>query len=98
LHIAPEKQISEEFRRLNFINYVCGDYFTAGYSYPDYVQNMDILNLTFNDNYFDFLLCNHVLEHITKDIDAMKELYRVLKKNRNAILQVPISFINEKNY
>lgn len=96
LHIAPEKQISEKFHQLKFKNYVCGDYFTEGYSYPSYVQNMNILNLQFKDNYFDFLLCNHVLEHITNDIEAMKEIFRVLKKNSSAILQVPISFINEK--
>jgi ubiquinone/menaquinone biosynthesis C-methylase UbiE len=52
---------------------------------------MSVLNIPFEDNYFDLIICNHVLEHIPNDIDAMKEIYRVLKKGGEAILQVPIS-------
>ena len=50
----------------------------------------DICNLPFSDNSFDYILCNHVLEHIYDDEKAMKEIYRVLNKNGIAILQVPI--------
>ena len=52
---------------------------------------MDVLNIPYNDDYFDLILCNHVLEHVPKDIEAMMELFRVLKKGGKAILQVPIS-------
>ena len=37
------------------------------------------------------IICNHVLEHIPNDLEAMKELYRVLKVGGVAVLQVPIS-------
>ena len=50
----------------------------------------DICNLPFNDNSYDYILCNHVLEHIYDDEKAMKEIFRVLNKNGIAILQVPI--------
>jgi ubiquinone/menaquinone biosynthesis C-methylase UbiE len=33
----------------------------------------------FEDNQYDVILCNHVLEHIPDDTKAMQELYRVLK-------------------
>ena len=91
LHIAPEKRLSKKLIDVNFKKYVCGDLFTEGYDYPEYVINMNVLNIPFNNNTFDFLLCNHVLEHIPTDIDAMKEIYRVLKPGGKAILQVPIS-------
>ena len=42
--------------------------------------------------------CNHVLEHIIDDHLAMSELYRVLRPNGWAILQVPISNLLEKTY
>lgn len=93
LHIAPEKHISDFFLKNNFSEYICGDLFTEGYSYPDYVINLNILNLSFQDNHFDFIICNHVLEHIPNDISAMEELYRVLNKGGTGILQVPISKI-----
>jgi SAM-dependent methyltransferase len=91
LHIAPEKYIAPTFLKLNFDEYVCGDLFTQGYSYPEYVQNMDVLNLPFKDDKFDLILCNHVLEHIVTDDIAIKELNRVLKPGGVAILQVPLS-------
>lgn len=91
LHIAPEENLSKFLLKQNFKNYVCGDLFDTGYSYPEHVQNMNVLNIPFDDNYFDLLICNHVLEHVPNDMDAMKELYRVLKKEGTAILQVPIS-------
>ena len=35
-------------------------------------------------------MCNHVLEHVYDDEKAMKEIYRVLKHEGKAILQVPV--------
>ena len=46
--------------------------------------------MPFDDNSFDFILCNHVLEHVYDDDLAVQEIKRVLKKNGIAILQVPI--------
>jgi ubiquinone/menaquinone biosynthesis C-methylase UbiE len=54
--------------------------------------------LPFKENSFDFILCNHVLEHINDDKKAMKELYRVLNKNGTAILQVPINQKSSKTF
>tara|TARA_B110001450_G_scaffold255193_1_gene282123 strand:- start:34 stop:816 length:783 start_codon:yes stop_codon:yes gene_type:complete len=91
LHLAPEKNISSALSKIGFNDYICGDLFTEGYQYPDYVQNMNVLNIPFEDNYFDLIICNHLLEHVPNDTDAMKELFRVLNSNGKAILQVPIS-------
>jgi 2-polyprenyl-3-methyl-5-hydroxy-6-metoxy-1,4-benzoquinol methylase len=49
----------------------------------------DICDSAFEDDQYDIILCNHVLEHIPDDTKAMQELYRVLKPGGMAILQIP---------
>ena len=49
----------------------------------------DICDLPFEDEQFDVIFCNHVLEHIPDDTQAMRELYRVLSKGGWGIFQVP---------
>ena len=58
----------------------------------------DICNLPFKDNEFDVILCNHVLEHIPDDTKAMQELYRVLKPDGMAILQIPQDLSREETF
>lgn len=91
LHLAPEWRLSEKFLKYKYKQYICTDKFMPGYHYPKHTIDMDIMDIKFNENTFDLVLCNHVLEHIPDDIAAMRELYRVLKPNGTAILQVPIS-------
>jgi len=98
LHVAPEANLSKILRQVPHLDYICIDKFTQGYKYPDFVRDADITNLLFEDNTFDIIICNHVLEHIPDDAKAMSELYRVLKPNGKAILQVPISKNSAKTY
>ena len=98
LHLAPEWRLSEEFLKFKYLKYVCTDKFMPGYKYPSHTIDMDIMDIKFPDNSFDWVICNHVLEHISNDIGAMKELYRVLKPNGKAVLQVPFSNLLEKTY
>lgn len=92
LHIAPEAHISEFLKAQPNIDYTAGDKRCAGYSYPDYVQDIDIMEMhDIPDASFDLIICNHVLEHVSNDIIAMKELRRILKNDGIAILQVPLA-------
>ena len=99
LHIAPEIIIMQKFLEHGFTNYHCGDFFAKGqhanYSL-DMVKHMDVQNLPFDDETFDLVICNHVLEHVYDEEKALKEIYRVLRERGSAILQVPISPILEK--
>ena len=83
LHMAPEQCFLARFRKLNH------DYKTADLDSPIADVKADIINLPFNDNSFDIIFCNHVLEHVQDDTKAMKELFRVMKKGGMGIFQVP---------
>ncbi len=84
LHFAPEQAFLKRFRKLKNITYT-----TTDLNSPIADVKADICNLPFKDNSYDFIICNHVLEHIPDDTKAMQELYRVLAPNGTAILQVP---------
>mgnify|MGYP001806052478 CR=1 FL=1 len=94
LHIAPEGSLRAYIQQRTKIEYITGDKQTDGYNdyyYERGITNLDLVQLPFEDESFDAIICNHVLEHIIDDHKAMSELFRVLKKNAWAILQVPFS-------
>jgi hypothetical protein len=84
LHFAPEQEFYKRFKKQKNIQYTTTDLLS-----PLADVKADICNLPFEDNQYDLLFCNHVLEHIPDDTKAMKELYRVLKPGGMAILQIP---------
>ena len=88
LHFAPESALMNQFKKLKNLSYD-----TVDLNSPIADIKADICNLPFLDNSYDFILCNHVLEHVIDDDKAMRELYRVLKKNGIGIFQVPMVII-----
>ena len=84
LHFAPEQAFYKLFRNQKNLDYTTTDLFS-----PLADVKADICNLPFQDNQYDVILCNHVLEHIPDDTKAMQELYRVLKPGGMAVLQIP---------
>ena len=84
LHIAPEGCLINVFRGSDNINYTTADLYS-----PLADIKMDIHKMPFENNSFDFILCNHVLEHVENDIIALKEIKRVMKKGGLGIVQVP---------
>src|SRR5262249_5783798 len=91
LDIAP----SEPLRRL-FLEMgagVRGDlaYRTADSQRDDVDDRIDVTDMRPDqDAAFDVLLCCHVLEHVTDDRRALRELYRVLSPGGWGIVLVPI--------
>lgn len=93
LHMAPEQCFLSLFRKMKNLDYTTADLFS-----PIVDIKADILDLPFEDNSFDLVLCNHVLEHIEDDQKAMKELFRVMKKGGSGIFQVPQELEREKTF
>lgn len=86
LHVAPEVSLRQKFSALLGKNYLSADMYEKNVD-----VKMDITNIKYPDSSFDFVMANHVLEHVSDDLKAMKELYRVQKKNGWSILLAPIA-------
>ena len=84
LHFAPEQCFLKRFKNLKNLDYTTTDLLS-----PIADVKADICNLPFDDNSYDIILCNHVLEHIPDDTKAMQELYRVMKPGGYGIFQIP---------
>lgn len=84
LHFAPEQEFYKRFKKQTNIEYTTTDLLS-----PLADIKADICNLPFEDNTYDIIFCNHVLEHIPDDTKAMHELYRVLKPGGMGIFQIP---------
>ena len=91
VHVAPEDCIAKHIMAIPKVDYHPIDSFEHGYEYPNYIKKMNLLNLSFADQSVDLLICNHVLQDISDDRAAMREIWRVLKHGGKAMLQVPLS-------
>jgi SAM-dependent methyltransferase len=87
LHVAPERQLKEKFLQVKGLDYIPCDKFVFGNG----VIEVDITAIPFPTNHFDYIICNHVLEHVAEDEKAMSEILRFLDKGGLAILQIPYS-------
>ncbi len=94
LHFAPERNLSPGIRRMKPTQYVMGDLYPSS----DEISRIDVADIQFPDDSFDFVICNHVLEHVPDDRRAMREIFRVLRESGKAILQTPYSGILGKTF
>ena len=90
LNVAPEKMFYTKLRALPNIEYTSIDLYPDKYDYGSKTIQMDLTAMTFEDNKFDVIICNHVLEHVPNDTQAMREMCRVLKPGGWAIINVPV--------
>jgi SAM-dependent methyltransferase len=85
LHIAPEQCFHKTFKKQANLKYL-----TADLESPIADMHFDLHKIPLEDNQFDVIFCNHVMEHVDNPIQCMSELYRVMKPGGWGILQVPI--------
>lgn len=84
LHFAPEP-----FFR-NYLSARFGQYETADLNMIEVGHHVDLQELPFADQSYDFLFASHVLEHIADDKKALSEIRRILKPNGIAVPPVPL--------
>ena len=93
LHIAPEQCFHKRFKEQANLNYLTGDLVS-----PIADMHFDLHSIPLEDNRFDVIFCNHVMEHVDNPIQCMSELHRVMKPGGWGILQVPQDFSRETTY
>jgi SAM-dependent methyltransferase len=92
LDIAPANSLRFFIQKFSNVRYRSMDLLMS-----DVDDKLDITDMhSYKEGQFDFFICSHVLEHIPNDIQAMKELYRILKKGGKGIAMVPINLQVEK--
>lgn len=90
LHIAPELCFIDRMEELKNL-----DYITADLESPLAKVKMDVHKIPFDDNSFDVVFCNHVMEHVEDDLLACSEINRVLKPKGWGIIQSPVYDLQE---
>ncbi|MDR1725220.1 MAG: class I SAM-dependent methyltransferase [Bacteroidales bacterium] len=85
LHIAPEICFINRLKKTNLY------YKTADLESPWADLHFNIENIPLADESFDFIMANHILEHVEHLDKALSELYRILKPHGQAILLSPVN-------
>jgi len=81
LHFAPEFALFRKISKIKDVFYVDADI------NPSYARNIiDITNIPFSENFFDYIICSHVLGHVPDEPKAIQELYRVLNSDGIALI------------
>ncbi|MCL2073539.1 MAG: class I SAM-dependent methyltransferase [Marinilabiliaceae bacterium] len=89
LHFAPEYCLQPIFKKAKNLERLTADI------NPNYADNqIDITNITFPDNSFDYIICSHVLGHVPDEKKGITEMKRVLKPNGTALI---LTLIETKN-
>jgi SAM-dependent methyltransferase len=88
---APSQALSMFIQRLIKSSRKKIQYRTADLLAQDVDDRIDITDLhTYETDQFALFICSHVLEHVTDDRKALRELHRILKPGGHGILMVPI--------
>jgi SAM-dependent methyltransferase len=93
MHIAPEQCFHGLFKKQKNLNYTTGDLMS-----PIADLHFDLHNIPLEDNTYEVIFCNHVMEHVKDDLQCMKELYRIMKPGGWGVMQVPIDASRTETY
>ncbi len=88
IHIAPEVCIMKRLKKLFKQN--PEQYITADLESPLADIHFDVLDIPLEDEFTDIIICNHIMEHVSSDFTAIKELYRIMKPGGWGIILSPV--------
>ena len=90
------------YNNINKLNLGCDFDYKEGWinldQYPgraDIVHNLNNFPWPFKDNTFDYILANHVIEHLNDIPSVMKELWRISKNG--ATIRIVVPYFNHFN-
>ncbi len=87
LHIAPEVSLMHHFKR-HYKGFE-DRYITADLESPLADMHFDVQQIPLEERSIDVVICNHLLEHVESDRQALDELYRILRPGGWGIMLVP---------
>ena len=87
--LAMAKMINPEvlLYGIDLQDYLGGERTRSGVDFK--LCNLDKDNIPYPDDYFDFINCSHVLEHLISPINAMNEFMRVLRPGGVVYIETP---------
>jgi SAM-dependent methyltransferase len=77
---------------LGHTRYEAADFEQVDKKYAKSTYVCDLLDIPVEDERFDYVICNQVLEHLPEPLAALKELNRVLKRGGKAIFTMPLFY------
>ena len=96
LHVAPEVALMRKFHKIYAAQ--PADYVTADLESPLADMHFDIQHIPLEDESFDAVICNHILEHVEDDYQAMREILRILRKGGWGVILSPIDMQREETF
>lgn len=96
LHIAPEVCLMRHLRK-HFASHP-GQYVTADLESPLAELHFDIQAIPLADDYAEVIFCNHILEHVADDRQALRELHRILRPGGWGVLLSPVDLSRAETF
>lgn len=97
LHVAPEVCLMRHLRKAYKGHEE--DYVTADLESPLADLHFDIQHIPLADESFDVVFCNHIMEHVEDDLQAMLEIHRVMRRGGGwGVILSPVELEREKTF
>ncbi|MBD5067891.1 MAG: methyltransferase domain-containing protein [Alistipes sp.] len=96
LHIAPEVCLMRHLKKRFAVR--AEQYLTADLESPLADLHFDVQHIPLPDASVDFLICNHLLEHVADDRQALREFFRILRPGGRGILLSPVEPTRSRTY
>ena len=93
LHIAPEVALMRKFSKMYASQRE--RYITADLESPLADMHFDVQHIPLEDESFDVVICNHIMEHVEDDRKALRELHRILRPNGWGVILSPVDLERE---
>ena len=96
LHIAPEVALMRKFKKMYAST--PDRYVTADLESPLADMHFDVQQIPLEDESFDAIICNHIMEHVEDDGKALRELYRIMRRGGWGVILSPVELEREKTF